>query len=86
MHRTSHTEPVYIDEGVVHYGVPNMPGAVPWTATQALNNATLPYILQLANAGVGALKQNSALAKGVNVQEHQIIHPAVQESFPDLVS
>ncbi|MDJ1182691.1 alanine dehydrogenase [Roseofilum casamattae] len=86
LHPTSHTEPVYLDEGVVHYGVPNMPGAVPWTATQALNNATLPYVLQLANAGVGALKQNSALAKGVNVQEHQIIHPAVQESFPDLVS
>ena len=49
MHPTSHTQPTYIEEGVVHYGVPNMPGAVPWTATQALNNSTLPYVFQLAN-------------------------------------
>ncbi len=82
---TSHTQPVYVEEGVVHYGVPNMPGAVPWTATGALNNATLPYVLQLANAGVGALKQNPALAKGVNVQDHHLVHPAVRECFPDLV-
>ncbi len=82
---TSHSNPVYIEEGVVHYGVPNMPGAVPWTATQALNNSTLPYILKLANYGLGALKIDPALAKGVNVQNHQLVHPAVRESFPDLV-
>ncbi|MGJ5672193.1 MAG: alanine dehydrogenase [Nostochopsis sp.] len=82
---TSHTNPVYVEEGVLHYGVPNMPGAVPWTATQALNNSTLPYVVQLANQGMEALKNNPALAKGVNVQNHRLIHPAVQEVFPDLV-
>ncbi|MBF2067670.1 MAG: alanine dehydrogenase [Calothrix sp. C42_A2020_038] len=86
LHPTSHTNPVYIEEGVVHYGVPNMPGAVPWTATQALNNSTLPYVQQLANLGLRALETNPALAKGVNVQNHRLVHPAVQEVFPDLVS
>ncbi len=86
LHPTSHTNPVYIEAGVVHYGVPNMPGAVPWTATQALNNSTLPYVQQLANSGLKALETNPALAKGVNVQNHRLIHPAVQEVFPDLVS
>jgi alanine dehydrogenase len=86
LHVTSHTNPVYIEEGVVHYGVPNMPGAVPWTATQALNNSTLPYVVQLANLGIKALEVNPALAKGLNVQNHRLVHPAVQEVFPDLVS
>ncbi|MBO1058667.1 MAG: alanine dehydrogenase [Dolichospermum sp. JUN01] len=85
LHPTSHTKPVYIDEGVVHYGVPNMPGAVPWTSTQALNNSTLPYTVQLANLGLKALDINPALAKGLNVQNHRLVHPAVQEVFPDLV-
>ncbi|BAU11005.1 alanine dehydrogenase [Leptolyngbya sp. NIES-3755] len=84
LHPTSHTEPTYVDEGVVHYGVPNMPGAVPWTATQALNNSTLPYVIKLANYGLTALDRDSALAKGLNVQSHHLIHPAVQEVFPDL--
>jgi alanine dehydrogenase len=82
---TSHTEPTYEEAGVVHFGVPNMPGAVPWTATQALNNSTLPYVLQLANHGLSALAKNQALAKGLNIKQGQIIHPAVQEVFPDLV-
>jgi alanine dehydrogenase len=86
LHPTSHTSPVYIEEGVVHYGVPNMPGAVPWTATQALNNSTLPFVQQLANSGLKALEINPSLAKGVNVQNHRLVHPAVQEVFPDLVS
>ncbi len=85
LHTTSHTNPVYIDEGVVHYGVPNMPGAVPWTATQALNNSTLPYVLQLANLGIKALEVNPILAKGLNVQNHHLVYPGVQEAFPDLV-
>jgi len=84
LHPTSHSNPVYIDEGVVHYGVPNMPGAVPWTSTQALNNTTLPYVLQLANLGLEALEVNSALAKGLNIKNHHLVHPAVQEVFPDL--
>ncbi|MEA5570491.1 alanine dehydrogenase [Calothrix sp. UHCC 0171] len=86
LHATSHTNPVYIESGVVHYGVPNMPGAVPWTATQALNNSTLPYVQQLANSGLQALEINPSLGKGVNVQNHRLVHPAVQEVFPDLVS
>jgi alanine dehydrogenase len=81
---TSHTNPTYVEEEVVHYGVPNMPGAVPWTATQALNNSTLPYVLKLANFGVGALEMDSALAGGLNVANHRLAHPAVREVFPDL--
>ncbi len=86
LHPTSHSYPTYVEEGVVHYGVPNMPGSVPWTATQALNNSTLPYVLQLANFGSKALEVYPPLARGVNVQNHQIIHPAVREVFPDLAS
>ncbi len=85
LHPTSHTQPTYEDEGVVHFGVPNMPGAVPWTATQALNNSTLPYVLQLANHGLSALAQDQALAAGLNIKNGQIIHPAVQEVFSDLI-
>lgn len=81
---TSHSNPTYIEEGVVHYGVPNMPGAVPWTATQALNNSTLPYVLKLSDRGIRALAEDSALAKGLNVENHQLVHTAVREVFPDL--
>jgi alanine dehydrogenase len=81
---TSHSQPTYLEEGVVHFGVPNMPGAVPWTATQALNNSTLPYAVKLANRGLQALESDAALAKGLNVREHRLVHPAVQEVFPDL--
>ncbi|AFY79274.1 MAG: alanine dehydrogenase [Hydrococcus sp. C42_A2020_068] len=82
---TSHSHPTYIEEGVVHVGIPNMPGAVPWTATQALNNSTLPYVLKLANYGLKALETDLALAKGLNIKDGRIVHPAVQEVFPDLV-
>ena len=82
---TSHTQPTYEEEGVIHFGVPNMPGAVPWTATQALNNSTLPYVMQLANDGLAALDKNQALAKGLNIKQGQIIHPAVKDVFKDLV-
>jgi alanine dehydrogenase len=81
---TSHSHPTYIEAGVVHYGVPNMPGAVPWTATQALNNSTLPYVLKLARAGREALETDSALAHGLNVHAHRLVHPAIQSAFPDL--
>ncbi|MGB7085786.1 MAG: alanine dehydrogenase [Phormidesmis sp.] len=85
---TSHSEPVYTELGVVHYGVPNMPGAVPWSATQALNNSTLPYVLQLADSGMAALESGSAIGNGLkialNVHDHQLVHPAVQKCFPDL--
>jgi alanine dehydrogenase len=81
---TSHSNPSYIEAGVVHIGIPNMPGAVPRTATQALNNSTLPYILKLADRGLKALETDSALAKGLNVRDRALIHPAVREVFPDL--
>jgi len=82
---TSHSHPTYIESGVVHYGVPNMPGAVPWTATQALNNSTLPYVMKLANFGMAALDKDPILAKGLNIQNNHLIHPAIQQVFPDLV-
>jgi alanine dehydrogenase len=81
---TSHTNPIYIESGVVHYGVPNMPGAVPWTATQALNNSTAPYVIKLADRGLDALKLDLNLDRGVNIRSGKIIHPAVREVFPDL--
>lgn len=81
---TSHSQPTYKAEEVVHFGVPNMPGAVPWTATQALNNSTLPYVMQLANHGLLALDMDEALAKGLNIKNGQITHPSVQEVFKDL--
>jgi alanine dehydrogenase len=81
---TSHSNPIYIEAGVVHYGVPNMPGAVPWTATQALNNSTLPYVVALADRGSEAIAADPALALGVNVRNGQLVHPAVAQVFPDL--
>lgn len=71
---TSHTAPVYQEEGVLHYGVPNMPGAVPCTATQALNNSTLPYVLKLANEGLDALDSDETLARGLNVKNYRLIN------------
>jgi len=82
---TSHTTPTYIEAGVVHYGVPNMPGAVPYTATQALNNSTLPYVLRLADRGHDALDSDRALAEGVNIRDGKIVHPEVRAVFPDLL-
>ncbi len=84
LHPTSHSNPTYVEEGVIHFGVPNMPGAVPWTATQALNNSTLPYIVKLASNGLKALETDPDLAKGLNVRNHHLAHPAVQQVFPDL--
>lgn len=86
MRTTSHSQPTYEEEGVIHYGVPNMPGAVPWTATQALNNSTLPYVLKLADFGRSALEKDPALAQGLNVDQHRLVHPAVQQVFPELVA
>ena len=81
---TSHTHPTYEAEGILHYGVPNMPGAVPWTATQGLNNSTLPYVFKLAQHGLKALELDPALAAGLNVTNHKLVHPAAQAVFPDL--
>ncbi|MFO8040890.1 MAG: alanine dehydrogenase, partial [Sodalinema sp.] len=62
----------------------NMPGSVPRTATQSLNHSTLPYVLKLAESGAGAIEQDAAIAAGVNVRDHQLVHPAVREVFGDL--
>ncbi len=64
---TSHDDPIFTVDGVIHYGVPNMPGAVPYTSTFALTSAVLPYLLELCDRGVDeALRRNAALARGVN--------------------
>ncbi|MHB8170405.1 MAG: alanine dehydrogenase [Thermincolia bacterium] len=79
---TTHSEPTYVKHGVIHYAVANMPGAVPRTSTFALNNATLPYALQLANKGyLQAIAEDPALAKGVNVVEGEVTYQAVAEAL-----
>jgi alanine dehydrogenase len=79
---TTLLEPIYRVGGVVHYGVANMPALVPRTSTLALTNATLPYVLLLANRGVAAaVRENPALAKGVNVWAGKIVHPRVAEAL-----
>ncbi|MFZ1547077.1 MAG: alanine dehydrogenase [Candidatus Nitrotoga sp.] len=81
-HPTTHENPIYVVEGVIHYAVANMPGAVPRTSTLALTNATLPYVLQLANKGwKQALKDNAALRKGLNIVDGKITHHAVAKAF-----
>src|SRR5262249_9656287 len=81
-HPTTHSEPTFIVEDVVHYCVTNMPGAVGRTSTYALTNVTLPYVLQLANKGFKkAIADNAALAQGVNVHEGRITNPAVAATF-----
>ncbi len=77
---TTHSEPTFVEHEVIHYCVGNIPGAVPITATYALTNATLPYILELANEGVAAaVGKNEALARGVNIMEGKITNEAVAE-------
>jgi len=77
---TTHSDPVYEVDGVTHYCVANMPGAVPVTSTFALTNATLPYVLALADEGlVGALQKLPGLKPGVNVAHGKVTHPAVAE-------
>ena len=79
---TNHDDPTFIEDGVLHYCVTNMPGAVPLTATNTLNQATLPFIKELANKGiVEALNQNKHLMNGLNIQDGQIIHPAIKEAL-----
>src|ERR1700712_1914322 len=82
IHATTHENPTYVVDGVIHYGVANMPGGVPRTSTLALTNATLPYALQLANKGwKKALKDNPALLKGLNVTDGKVTYAGVAEAF-----
>jgi alanine dehydrogenase len=79
---TTHSNPTYIIDDVVHYCVTNMPGAVGRTSTYALTNVTLPYVLQLARKGYEkAIAENPALRFGVNVREGKVTNPAVAETF-----
>jgi alanine dehydrogenase len=79
---TTHAEPVFTVEGVTHYCVVNMPGAVPRTATFALANATLPWTMQLARLGPAkAVLQSTALASSANILAGQVTHPAVARAF-----
>ncbi len=79
---TTHDEPVFVDEGVIHYGVTNIPGDVPMTSTYALTNVTLKYALDLANKGVSkALEQDDALRKGLNTIDGKVVYDAVAEAL-----
>ena len=79
---TTHDRPTFVLDGVIHYCVANMPAAVARTATIALNNATLPYVLELANKGwKRAIDENPHLRNGLNIEAGRIVHPAVAQSF-----
>ncbi|MDX2078947.1 MAG: alanine dehydrogenase [bacterium] len=79
---TTHSNPTYIIDGVVHYGVANMPGAVPRTSSLALSNATLRYALRLADAGLDdALRGDAGLMSGLNIHAGKVTHQAVAETF-----
>ena len=80
-HPTTHADPTYVVDDVIHYCVANMPGAVPLTSSQALNNATLPFGLALANKGFAAVKADPHLRDGVNVHRGRVTHRAVAESL-----
>jgi len=79
---TTHSDPIYTIDGVVHYGVSNMPGAVPKTATMALTNATLPYALEIANKGwEKAMKESPAIRTGANVVKGKVTYKGVADAF-----
>lgn len=81
-HPTTHSDPTYEVDGVIQYAVANIPGAVPYTSTMALTNATLPYALRLADLGwKDACRKDPGLAEGVNVVDGKIVYKAVAEAF-----
>jgi alanine dehydrogenase len=78
---TTHSDPTYVEHGVVHYGVGNMPGAVPRTSTYALTNVTLPYAVEIATHGLEeAARRDAVLARGVNVYRGAVTSPPVAEA------
>jgi alanine dehydrogenase len=82
---TTHAEPTYIIDGVVHYCVTNIPGAVSRTSSQALCNATLPFVRELASLGADAFAAvDAGHAAAINIRGHKIVHDAVSKVFPDL--
>ena len=80
---TTHDDPTYVVDGVVHYCVANMPGSVPLTSSEALNNATLPHVLALADHGVAALERDPHLANGLNVRGGEVTYDAVLNALND---
>jgi alanine dehydrogenase len=80
-HATTHADPTYVVDGIVHYCVANMPGAVPLTSSHALNHATLPFGLALADRGLAALAADPHLRAGLNIHRGKVTHPAVAESL-----
>ena len=79
---TTHDDPIFVEDDIVHYCVTNMPGAVPLTATEALNSVTLPYIKELAQKGVqSTLETNKHIRNGLNIKGGEIIHPSVKEAL-----
>jgi len=79
---TTHQDPIYVLDGVVHYCVANIPGAVPMTSTMALINATLPYATKIANMGwEKACRQNEDLKKGLNIMKGKVTYKAVADTF-----
>ena len=84
-HPTTHANPVYEIDDILHYCVANIPGAVPQTSTLALTNATLPYVIKLADRGwEKACEEDPGLELGLNIVEGKIVYPAVAEAFPSL--
>lgn len=82
IHPTTHSNPVYIVDGVVHYAVANMPGAVPTTSTYALTNETLPYVVDLANRGYPtALLDNLPLRAGLSIAVGKVVQKSIAEQF-----
>jgi alanine dehydrogenase len=81
---TTHDEPTYVVDGIVHYCVANMPGSVPRTSSEALNNATLPYVIALADKGIKALDDDPHLANGLNVVGSKIVYQAVLDAIGDV--
>lgn len=80
-HATTHQDPTYVVDDIIHYCVANMPGAVPLTSSVALNNATLPYGLHIAAGGLEAILASAGLRNGLNIHAGQVCHPAVAESL-----
>jgi len=84
-HATTHSDPTYVVDGVVHYGVTNIPGAVCRTSSPALCNATLPYVRQLAALGVSAFAAlDPGHAAAINMTDHKLVNHAVAQALPDL--
>lgn len=85
IHPTSHDDPTYVKHNVIHYAVPNMPALTPHTSTEALTQATFPYVLKLANEGVEkALADDHVLAKGLQTKDGKVCLPVLKKLFPNL--